>query len=421
MFLNSEDGSEDYSWFLNAPGFTTFRVNVKKYKVQDLVDIIDKQFIEETEAQNKHPPKIFIHKIINDCIVVSRWKHDCRENLCEYDVIVDVACANAVLRGADIFAPGILSISTNAKVGDKVNVFADLERNCRRGFNKKFTGKSLLIGTGTVKVSRNELFKNNATVRGVGVEVDWNLSGIPKIKLPEDSGLLQNFPSIVCGHMFKNITGNVLDMCAAPGNKATHIATILGNKGEVIALDKTADRVSKIGKLSERFGLTNLKYYLYDATKCIMEDMSESNANHLGPPFMKESFPAVLLDPPCSALGQRPSLMNNISSSQLKSYVFLQRQLLRSAIKALSKGGLLVYSTCTITLEENEEMVSWALKQFPELSLKRVEPSIGYPGLQESSLTKNEREMVSRFGLPRGSTVDEDTIGFFIACFNKNV
>lgn len=66
--------------------------------------------------------------------------------------------------------------------------------------------------------------------RGVGVEVDWNLSGIPKIKLPEYAGLLQNFPSIVCGHLFKKVTGTVLDMCAAPGNKTTHIATILGDK-----------------------------------------------------------------------------------------------------------------------------------------------------------------------------------------------
>lgn len=53
----------------------------------------------------------------------------------------------------------------DAKIGDKVNIYADIQRNCRRGFNKKFTGKSLLIGTGIVKITRNELFKNNATVR----------------------------------------------------------------------------------------------------------------------------------------------------------------------------------------------------------------------------------------------------------------
>lgn len=82
----------------------------------------------------------------------------------------------------------------------------------------------------------------------------------------------------------------------------------------------------------------------------------------------------------------------------------------------LKKGGKLAYSTCTITLGENEGIVSWALETFPCLELISAEPFLGDPGWSGMNLTPEQLKLVQRFG-PNSNT---DSIGFFIALFNKN-
>ena len=88
-----------------------------------------------------------------------------------------------------------------------------------------------------------------------------------------------------------------------------------------------------------------------------------------GPPFPAESFDKILLDAPCSALGQRPSLSNPISSKELASYPSLQRKLLSAAVKLLRRNGTLVYSTCTFTSGENEDQIGWLLERYKEMRL----------------------------------------------------
>lgn len=81
----------------------------------------------------------------------------------------------------------------------------------------------------------------------------------------------------------------------------------------------------------------------------------------------------------------------------------------------LKVNGMLVYSTCTITMSENEGLVAWALKRFKNLKLVKAEPYLGENGLPGTELTEQEASYVQRFG-PRNST---DSIGFFIARFTK--
>lgn len=133
-----------------------------------------------------------------------------------------------------------------------------------------------------------------------------------------------------------------------------------------------------------------------------------------GPPFQAETFDRILLDAPCSALGKRPQLSNNISEAVLKSYVPLQRKLFETAVHLLKKNGYLVYSTCTITLAENEAIVAWALKTFDKLRLIKPEPYLGRPGLFGTTLSETERSCVQRFG-PN----EVDSVGFFYAMFIK--
>lgn len=88
------------------------------------------------------------------------------------------------------------------------------------------------------------------------------------------------------------------------------------------------------------------------------------------PPYPVNSFDRILLDAPCSALGQRPSLNNPMTSKELASYPALQRKLAATAVKLLKPGGTLVYSTCTFTSEENEEQVATLLREHKDMHLQ---------------------------------------------------
>jgi 16S rRNA C967 or C1407 C5-methylase (RsmB/RsmF family) len=100
--------------------------------------------------------------------------------------------------------------------------------------------------------------------------------------------------------------------------------------------------------------------------------------------------------------------------SEVHVLLFLQ------AVALLKCGGTLLYSTCTVTHEENEGLVLWALKHFPNLDLKPAVPVLGGPGLKGSGLTEEQRQCVQKFGPPLlGNDCHVDTVGFFIACFHK--
>ena len=150
---------------------------------------------------------------------------------------------------------------------------------------------------------------------------------------------------------------------------------------------------------SERLDVANkITSQVEDATKVDLE---------------AESFDKILLDAPCSALGQRPMLIQDARVKELKSFAKLQKKLFDKAVKLLKPGGLLVYSTCTITFDENEGLVKWALEKYSQtLEICQTAPILGENGF---SLGEHS-EKVQRFG-PGVEAIS--TIGFFIAKFRK--
>ena len=124
------------------------------------------------------------------------------------------------------------------------------------------------------------------------------------------------------------------------------------------------------------------------------------------PPYHPETFDRVLLDAPCSALGQRPQFFNKIRLKEFKSFSKVQKKLVSSAISHLKPGGVLVYSTCTLAQEENEGLVEWAEQTFSQIKPVIID-------------LENNRNYL-RFGHPNNDQpVHNDTIGFFIAKFMK--
>merc|ERR1712226_217071 len=86
-----------------------------------------------------------------------------------------------------------------------------------------------------------------------------------------------------------------------------------------------------------------------------------------------------------------------MKDKELHSYPVYQKRLLKQAVHLLKRGGTLVYSTCTLLPQENEEQVTWLLKNFPEMKLHPQTPFVGRPGLLDHGLTSTQCEMVQRF------------------------
>ncbi|XP_015180964.1 PREDICTED: putative methyltransferase NSUN6 isoform X2 [Polistes dominula] len=342
-------------------------------------------------------PTITTFPHLSEIITVHSWDESINLDLSKRskEVIVDAICGSAVLRGSHVFAPGILGIPHGLNIGDEVSVFADTVGCCKKGLlkpcevdsnNKTFLGNGILLQT------RESIICNNGqSASGIAVHMNDVISRLLQLNnnsVPDGWALLQNLPSILCTRILNPQPGEIiLDMCAAPGNKCTHISTLMKGEGTLIALERNKSKLDKLQSNCDKFSSGNVKIFCYDSTKACNKDVNHSNIND-GPPFKENSFDRILLDSPCSALGQRPQLLNKITAVQLRSYVSMQKSLFSAAVQLLKSNGILVYSTCTITIAENE-------------------------GYCIDGLTENESEYLLRIG------PEQDSIGFFVACFTK--
>nr|XP_026499726.1 putative methyltransferase NSUN6 [Vanessa tameamea] len=410
------------NWLLEPPKYTIFRIN----KLMEL-DIVNLQnYLEEQRKElniNSIPKYYFLKP---DCLVIEQWPTTLSFEKSKNEVIVDPLCAAAVLRGAHVYAPGVLGLPTNCDINERIDIYGSMDGQCKRGHKVKYDGNKQYVGTGFLKMLRYHLFDKAVQPSGIAIQTLLPASRLPVINetiFSKGQVLLQNLPSIIAGWVVNAQPYEfILDMCAAPGNKTTHLAEMSNNKAVIIAIDKTIQKCAKIQQTCNKQGATCVKAYAYDSTKIHSGD--DNNNNIMEPPFCSNSFNKILLDAPCSGLGQRPQLNNIISPKMLQSYKFVQRKLFDAAVKILEINGKLIYSTCTVTVDENEGMVAWALEKFPCLKLIPAEPLYGGPGLPNVGLSDKERLMVQRFGpeddeLRPVEDIYKNTIGFFIAAFVK--
>lgn len=183
----------------------------------------------------------------------------------------------------------------------------------------------------------------------------------------------------------------VLDMCSAPGGKATHIASRI-EAGEVTACDLHAGRVKLVEENAARLGLDNVKALKADARKL--------------PEYLRARFDRVLVDAPCTGLGvirKKPDIKWARQPEDLDVLAALQQEILRTGCQLLRPGGYLVYSTCTIMDEENQDNVHSLLAARNEMKLERLEIS----------------NLSGREGVINTFPHLHDLDGFFIAKFKK--
>jgi 16S rRNA (cytosine967-C5)-methyltransferase len=184
--------------------------------------------------------------------------------------------------------------------------------------------------------------------------------------------IIQDKASILVGELAKPKPGEiVLDICAAPGLKTSHLAQYMGNTGRILSVDYNRSRLQSFIVLMKRLGVKNAEPIHADATKLDALPRIEADL--------------VLVDPPCTATGlfhKFPSNKWRLSPRSIDNMARLQKRILWNSAQRLKEGGTLIYSTCSITLEENEGVIKSLLDKMPEYKLVESTPRIGTSGLK---------------------------------------
>ena len=190
----------------------------------------------------------------------------------------------------------------------------------------------------------------------------------------------------------------IMDVAAAPGSKTTQIAARMGNQGAILANEYSASRVKVLHANISRCGVKNTALTHFDG--------------RVFGAALPESFDAILLDAPCSGEGvvrKDPDAMSNWSPESVAEIAATQRELIDSAFHALAPGGVMVYSTCTLNAQENQQVVRWLLDTYGDAV--SIEP-LGelFPGADKALTAEGFLHVFPQI---------YDSEGFFVARLRK--
>jgi 16S rRNA (cytosine967-C5)-methyltransferase len=168
----------------------------------------------------------------------------------------------------------------------------------------------------------------------------------------------------------------VLDLCAAPGGKTSHIALRTENSATIYSIDLSRRRMSIWQKEMERCKISRIIPIVADARQSLP---------------IRQTFDLVMVDPPCTnsgVFGKTPSLKWRLTTNALERLSQIQWDIINTAVEVVKPGGRLVYSTCSITVEENELQIERLLKLNPEFRLEKQVPFIGHEGLRGLAMSQ---------------------------------
>ncbi|KAL9948122.1 rRNA (cytosine-C5-)-methyltransferase nop2 [Verticillium nonalfalfae] len=287
-------------------------------------------------------------------------------------------------------------------------------------FEANESPRPIVIRTNTLRTHRRDLAQSLIS-RGVVLEPvgKWSKVGL---QVFESSIPLGASPEYLAGHYILQAASSflpvmalgpqenerVLDMAAAPGGKTTHMAAMMKNKGFILANDPNKARAKGLIGNIHRLGARNVVVSNYDAREF---------------PKPMGGFDRVLLDAPCSGTGviaKDPSVKTNKTERDFMMLPHMQKQLLLAAIDSVNHnsktGGFVVYSTCSVTIEENEAVVQYALSRRPNVKLVDTGLPFGKEGFTSYMGKKFDASLkLTRRYYPHTYNVD----GFFVSKFQK--
>ena len=229
-----------------------------------------------------------------------------------------------------------VTVRVNNLKGDYEDVFEELqglEYDVEEGF---ICPEAICINNGRA-IDKNPVFQEG------------------KITVQDESAMLVAPLLELCDNL------TVLDLCSAPGGKTTHIAELMNNTGKVLAFDLHENKLELINENAKRLGITNIETKEMDATKI------NSDLINLGD--------RVLIDVPCSGIGivrKKPEIKWNKTRKDLRDIIEVQRNIMENAWQYLKSNGVMVYSTCTLNKEENEDNIEWFLREHNDAKIEKI-------------------------------------------------
>ena len=221
------------------------------------------------------------------------------------------------------------------------------------------------------KIAPDGLVLENRAITAFDATGDQTLKDI----LRREDIYVQDESAMLVSHLLSPKNARfIVDLCAAPGGKTTHLAHLMGNTGRLIAVDVSTEKVALLQKNCRRVGVHNVETRVMDAIK---EDIG----------FIKTAD-AVLIDAPCSGFGtlrRHPDIRWNKKFEQIRTLSKMQYDLLKNAAQHIKPGGILVYSTCSIEPMENEEVVQRFLTDFPMYTVENARSFL--PDVPENAIT----------------------------------
>jgi 16S rRNA (cytosine967-C5)-methyltransferase len=212
----------------------------------------------------------------------------------------------------------------------------------------------------------------------------------------------QDESSMLVAHVLQPLPGEfILDLCAAPGGKSTHMAELMGDRGRIVSLDDYQHKVGLITKNARRLGLQSIHPTLGDARKFSLPQGERADA--------------VLVDAPCSGTGvlrRRIDARYRRQPEEVGQLAELQREILHNAALWVRPGGRLIYSTCTLEPEENQDQSEWFIQNHPDYELADCRNYLP----EKIGVDKEEPRRKGLTILPGGAAGSD---GFFICRFNR--
>ncbi|MBO4509908.1 MAG: 16S rRNA (cytosine(967)-C(5))-methyltransferase RsmB, partial [Lachnospiraceae bacterium] len=244
-----------------------------------------------------------------------------------------------------------------------ISIRVNTSRITLKSFEEKFLSQTDKGETGEIRLEKNRYLDKCYRISDTG-----SIEELPQFK--DGLFVVQDMSSALVGYICEGITDiradkkanadkfRALDLCAAPGGKSLYLAD-LGIK--VTSCDISEQKLKLIEENATRCGFNNIEIKLNDAT--------------VFNPGFEGKFDIVLCDLPCSGLGiigKKPDIKYNMTPEKIKELAALQKSILKIAVKYLKNGGFLLFSTCTVTGEENKENLEY-LKSVPGLSCVQLE------------------------------------------------
>ncbi|MEZ0289976.1 MAG: PUA domain-containing protein [Sulfolobales archaeon] len=255
-------------------------------------------------------------------------------------VIVDKRASESILMGANVYSPGVVYCDPEIKPGSLVTIYSENMIPIAEGEAVTDCKSIKRIGRGLFLKSVKSLYKA-PPIRDLRV---W----IEGFVYP------QSLPAMLTSRLLDPRAGDsIIDMCAAPGGKTSHIYELSRGDATIYAFDHSKRRIEEMISNLRRLGHLN-------SNKIIVIN---SDSRYISRDYKYLVADKILLDPPCTSTGVRPKIYDLKTERELRDLVEYQRQFLSEAYKVLRRGGILVYSTCSITYDENEGLINRFLRE----------------------------------------------------------